>query len=87
MHKSIDDIYAPTGRDALFQRIKYIVLEVHRIQRTIEDDLIVFSNGCYHAAILAKNDIAEGQRDAGARSVLMPSMMSDFLAGMACCHS
>lgn len=43
VHKSIDNIYAPTGRDALFQRIKDIALEAHRIQRAIEDDLIVFS--------------------------------------------
>jgi hypothetical protein len=43
VHKSIDDIYAPTGGDALFQRIKNIALEAHRIQRAIEDDLIVFS--------------------------------------------
>lgn len=43
VHKSIDDIYAPTGRDALFQRIKNIAMEAHRIQRAIEDDLIAFS--------------------------------------------
>lgn len=43
VHKSIDDIYAPTGRNALFQRIKNIAMEAHRIQREIEDDLIVFS--------------------------------------------
>ena len=43
VHKSIDDIYAPTGKDALFQRIKNIAMEAHRIQRAIEDDLIVFS--------------------------------------------
>ncbi|MFN3701805.1 MAG: hypothetical protein ACK4VI_09855 [Alphaproteobacteria bacterium] len=45
VHKSIDDIYALTGRERLFQRIQSIALEAHRLQRMIEDDLIVFSEG------------------------------------------
>lgn len=43
VHKSIDHIYASTDRYELFQHIKYIALEAHRIQRAIEDDLIAFS--------------------------------------------
>jgi len=43
VHKSIDDIYAPTGKNMLFQRIISIVHEAHRLQREMEDDLIEFS--------------------------------------------
>lgn len=43
VHKSIDDIYMLTGRNMLLRRIKFIALEAHRIQRAIEDDLILFS--------------------------------------------
>jgi hypothetical protein len=45
VHKSIDDIYTPTGRPKLFQRIQTIAIEAHRLQRMIEDDLIAFSEG------------------------------------------
>jgi hypothetical protein len=43
VHKSIDDFYTPIRRDALAIKLKAIAQEAHRLQRRIEDDLIVFS--------------------------------------------
>lgn len=45
VHKSIDDIYSATSRSRLFHRLQGIALEAHRLQRIIEDDLMVFSEG------------------------------------------
>lgn len=47
VHKSIDDFYAPTGKDVLLIRLKSIATEAHKLQRKIEEDLIDFaqSNG------------------------------------------
>lgn len=42
-HRIVDDVYTPSKWDALFVRIKSIASEAHRIQRTIEDDLISYS--------------------------------------------
>lgn len=43
VHKSIDDFYTPAKRIGLFNRMQSIALEAHRIQREIEDDLILFA--------------------------------------------
>ena len=47
VHKSIDDFYASTGKDALLVRLESIANEAHKLQHEIEDDLIEFtqSNG------------------------------------------
>lgn len=42
-HRIVDDVYNPSKRDVLFARIKSIAIDAHRIQRAIEDDLIIFS--------------------------------------------
>ena len=42
-HRIVDDVYTPAKWDALFTRIKSIATEAHRIQRAIEDDIILFS--------------------------------------------
>lgn len=43
VHKSIDNIYMPINRNALFHRLKAIGIEAHRMQRAIEEDLLSFS--------------------------------------------
>ncbi|MDX1950190.1 MAG: hypothetical protein SFT90_06805 [Rickettsiales bacterium] len=43
VHKSIDDFYAPTGKDLLLKRLANIANDAHKLQREIEDDLIKFS--------------------------------------------
>ena len=42
-HRIVDDVYTPAKWGALFARVKSIANEAHRIQRAIEDDLILFS--------------------------------------------
>lgn len=42
-HRIVDDVYTPAKWGTLFARIKAIASEAHRIQRAIEDDLILFS--------------------------------------------
>lgn len=42
-HRIVDDVYNPAKWAALFTRLKSIANEAHRIQRAIEDDLILFS--------------------------------------------
>jgi hypothetical protein len=42
-HRIVDDVYTPAKWAALFARLKSIANEAHRIQRAIEDDLILFS--------------------------------------------
>jgi hypothetical protein len=42
-HRIVDDVYTPAKWGALFARLKSIANEAHRIQRAIEDDLILFS--------------------------------------------
>ena len=42
-HRIVDDVYTPAKWAALFTRLKSIANEAHRIQRAIEDDLILFS--------------------------------------------
>ncbi|MBE2191064.1 MAG: hypothetical protein IAE63_02660 [Alphaproteobacteria bacterium] len=42
-HRIVDDVYTPAKWGALFVRLKSIANEAHRIQRAIEDDLILFS--------------------------------------------
>lgn len=42
-HRIVDDVYTPAKWGMLFARIKAIASEAHRIQRAIEDDLILFS--------------------------------------------
>jgi hypothetical protein len=55
IHKSIDDVYLPRRRGMLIARLKSIATEAYRIQRAIEDDLIVFSesNGMDMSAVRA----------------------------------
>lgn len=43
VHKSLDDFYIPAQRSTLVARLKLMAQEAHRLQRLIEDDLIVFS--------------------------------------------
>ena len=42
-HRIVDDVYTPAKWGALFARLKAIANEARRIQRAIEDDLILFS--------------------------------------------
>lgn len=42
-HRIVDDVYTPAKWVELFARVKSIANEAHRIQRAIEDDLIIFS--------------------------------------------
>ncbi len=42
-HRIVDDVYTFAKWGALFVRLKSIANEAHRIQRAIEDDLILFS--------------------------------------------
>lgn len=42
-HRIVDDVYTPAKWGTLFVRLKSIANEAHRIQRAIEDDLILFS--------------------------------------------
>lgn len=43
VHKSIDDFYAPTGKDKLLMRLTSIAIDAHKIQREIENDLIAYA--------------------------------------------
>lgn len=43
VHRSIGVFYAPAGKEELWNRIKNIAVEAHRLQREIEDDLINFA--------------------------------------------
>ena len=63
VHKSIDDFYTPAKRNVLFQRIKSIALEAHKIQRKIEDDLIVFSESNELDMSHARHAIMQWQYD------------------------
>lgn len=42
-HRIVDDVYTPAKWGELFIRIKSIATEAYRIQRAIEDDIILFS--------------------------------------------
>jgi len=56
VHKSLDDFYIPVRREALVKRLNSMALEAHRLQRTIEDDLIAYSeaNGLDMSAVRAQ---------------------------------
>jgi hypothetical protein len=47
IHKSMDDFYIPERRKNMATRLKAIALDSHKLQRLIEDDLIIYyeSNG------------------------------------------
>ncbi len=61
IHRIVDDVYNPAKREELFLRIKSIVIEAHRIQCKIEDDLIIFAedNGLDMSSV--KNSISQWQ--------------------------
>lgn len=43
IHKSVDDFYISPRREALVSRLKNIEREAHRLQRAVEEDLIMYS--------------------------------------------